>query len=334
MSAIPLLMPPPYATAIALLAALLSAPLAAPVSAQDAADANVQNARLMLSTEQIETEFYTPKHTHVHELLRIAERLHGRTFHVEEKGGYSAPPMDNLQLLGDSILIYDEPAYIAKVLKALMLLDRGSAPAEPDVQLSTSHWSPGFISLPTAYEALDPFKRQVTTVDSSGQSQSTRNIAMLENQRVLVLRDTPAQVAQMLELLSVIDRSEPQLMVSAMVIRGEHGAGDGAVPTELAQNLSQLVPYQSFSMEAMGLVRSSARARSIGLRLDETHSLEFEPDAFDEDSLTLSGRCQFKSETGFRFETRTSVSAGEYTVLGVSGELALFVVLRIEPIGG
>ena len=37
-------------------------------------------------------------------------------------------------------------------------------------------------------------------------------------------------------------------------------------------------------------------------------------------------------DEGFTFETRTSVTAGEYTVLGVSGELALFVVLRIEPI--
>jgi hypothetical protein len=329
MTALPVTLPPVFAPALILAVALCACPL----SAQDAGGATQERPNpLLFSADDVVTEFYTPENSSVHELIRVAAQFHGRSFYVEERGGYNARPLENLQLLGDSILIYDKPDYTTSLLAALKLLDRGNADEPGRQAIVTRHWSPGFVSVNTGLGALQPFNRSVFLVDDQGREHAVGNVSMLQNQNVLVLRDSPDQVDQMLELLEVIDQPETQLMVTTMVLRGVRGDSEDDVPAELTRHLSQLVPYDTFSVEAMGMVRTSARAREIQIKLDGRNRLVFEPDAFDRESLSLSGMCHFDSADGFQFETRTSVAAGEYTVLGAAGEVPLLVVLRIMPL--
>lgn len=323
------------ACASLLLAGLLPSTL---LSAQDEGDGGYDSYPL-LSAEEIVTTFYTPEHLGADELLDLAGMLYGRAIFVAERGGYEADSIDNLHSVGDALLIYDDQANTERLLAGLQVLDRPSAQV-PDARpaLTTATWAPGYISLDSAFEALGPFRREIVVDANTSDARLQENLSLLGDQNMLVLRDSGPQVEQMLALLASIDRPEPQLQVWATVVYAVAGANLRAdntappAPAELTNELKRLVPFEHFFTASMGLVRSSARSEQIRIETDKGDELHLRPEAFDAKTGTLTTLIHFDGAGDFDFETRTSITAGEYTVLGASGQQPLFLVLRIEPL--
>lgn len=293
------------------------------------------NTRPLMSASEMTTTFFRPQYLEIGPLAKLARNIHGRDISIEEKGGYFASPVSNIQLIDDAMLIYEDAASAQRIIAWCQQMDesmKGDASEKPD--LTVTEWRPRNISLMTGYSALSPFHRNVRDYYKGDFVSENQNLTLLKEQGTIVLRDTPRQIAAMLALLDRIDAPEEQLMLTAMVITGQRGAGsgNGDVPAELAEHLAKLVPFSNFRTESVGMVRTSARAKWVEIVVDEGNRLEIHPEVFDTETSTLTARCDFKSASGLRFETRTTISAGEYTVLGASGSQPLFCVLRIERI--
>ncbi|GEM_PF-2647242 len=288
----------------------------------------------LMSASAMTTTFYSPENVNPRELAKLAHDIHGRNISIEEKGGHFATPVRNIQTLGDALLIYEDEAGAQRILAWCRQIDAEmKADEEPaEQELTVTEWRPKHMSLMTGYSSLAPFHRSVREFHDGQFVSENQNITLLKEQGTLVLRDTPRQIDSMLALLNRVDLPEEQLMLTAMVITGQQdpGVDQGAVPAELNQHLAQMVPFSSFHTESMGMVRSSARSRDIEIAMDEGNRLKIRPEVFDAETSTLTAVCEFDSVNGLSFETRTTIRAGEYTVLGASGNQPLFCVLRIE----
>jgi len=302
-------------------------------SNEDAGQTDMRTQPLM-SASAMTTTFYSPVNVNARELAKLAHDIHGRNISIEEKGGHFATPVRNIQTLGDSLLVYEDEEGAQRILSWCHKIDAAmKGEEEPEEQvLTVAEWRPKNISLMTGYSSLTPFQRSVREFHEGQFVSENQNITLLKDQGTLVLRDTPRQIEAMVALLDRIDRPEEQLMLTAMVITGQHGTGEdrGDVPAELTQHLSQMVPFGAFRTESLGMVRSSARSRDIELAMDAGNRLQVRPEVFDPETSTLTAVCEFTSANGLSFETRTTLRAGEYTVLGASGSQPLFCVLRIE----
>lgn len=297
------------------------------------------------SADDLTTSFYRPGHVDLIELANLAREFHGRDIYVVERGGLRAHPLRNLQTLGDSLLIYDEPEAVERIQAWCRLVDQpreGSTPAGP-AELVVAEWRPGFVSLETAYRALEPFQRGVDPSPERTRNASrpgmvqqpvlVRNISRVDAQGVLILRDSADQVQQMLDVLDELDKPDTQLLLTTMVLRGSSDpapSGSPPVPAELSAGLSQLVPYDHFVVEDMGILRTATRGREIGVRMAQGNHLILSAEAFDAASSTLTASFEFRSDDGFALETRTALGTGEYTVLGATGAEPRFVVLRLS----
>lgn len=332
--------PQPLSIASLVLALSLGWLLPQPCAQDVTQDPAQRSLPTLVDADQLTTTFYTPKHVSRRELGNLAMQLHGRRIYVTERGGFDSAPVSNIQELGDSLLIYDDAANSQRVLAWLKLVDRAPQAQDPSASkpsLETRRWSPRHISLSAGLQSLSSFQHTVPVVYESGRIQDQPNITMVPERNLIVLRDSPTQLDLMLEQLTAIDQPETQLMITAMVIVGERLPTESSMPAppaELTTDLARLVPYEHFRLSSMGMVRSSARAPTIEMRMDNGDNLQLRPDAYDEAAGDLSSRCEFKSGRAFQFETRTTLRLGEWTVLGVSGGEALFVVVRIEALDG
>ncbi len=311
-----------------------------PCHAQEAPPADAvtdEHVYPQASTSELRTEFFRPVNVNLNEIKNLAEEFHGRQIWVTERGGRAAPPVENIQRLGDSLLIYDVDERVREILAWLVDTDsRYAAHDEQDAptSLAVIEWSPRHVSLQSAWTALEPFRRMVMTLGAEGVRSQVPNLSLINDRGLLVIRDEVSQLDAMKQLLERIDVPEPQLFLTCLVIVGDRSASASSpgLPADLVSDLAKLVPYEHFRIESLGMVRTSAFSKSIELRTDNKDSLELRPDAWDEQTSTLSAQCRFNAHTGFNFETRTALSTGEYTVLGASGTQPLFAVLRIESL--
>ncbi len=296
-----------------------------------------QPGRIEVAAAELKTYWFTPAHAQPHEIEKLAARLYGRTLWVKDRGT-DAGPVQNIQRLGDTIVIYDTEEYAQRLGEALHGMDE-AAKREAEQQghvipeIVVAHWAPEHVGLNTAFSALNSFRRNTMMSDDFG-TQQVPNIAIVSDVGQLVLRDTSAHVEQMIKVLERIDVPEQQLYVTCLVIRG--GPSDVAsampVPEEVTRNLSKLVPFDEFSFLSMGVVRTSALAENLGINMDEGFKLHLRNHGYDEVGRRLTAECSFTSRSGQSFETRTTIRSGEYTVLGASGGNPLFAVLKIEPV--
>lgn len=307
---------------------------------QGGAFAHPEDPRPLVRAADLRTYYFTPSHVRSSELRKLAERLHGRNLWVIERGGYEARPIENLQAMGDTIIIYDTEEYATRLGQALHDMDRsmGEQAAEPtpprSVTYSVVEWTPRHLTLDSAFSALRPFQRQAMITDSAGVTSQVPNLAMLNETGQLVMRDTTDQVQQMQQLLERLDQPEPQVLITCLVIRGTRDADSAnpGVPSELSQHLSNLVPYDNFLLESTGVLRTGVLAKEISIDMDGRFRLLMRSEAYDGDTGTMTVRCEFLAKPN-HLETRTTLTAGEYVVLGASGYEPLFVVLQVKPLG-
>lgn len=333
------------------LALLLALPLAPRGQNPEAQAAT--SGQPVVSVETVQLRTYTPVHVSAEGLLKIAERTVGRSLFVLERGGVQSPPIENLSQLGGSIILYDEPAYVARMLSALQALDQPTGKREAD-PLVVREYAPRYISLSSAGEALQPFQRRYEAGEGATRMISD-SVSYLRERNQIVLRDTEANLGRIEELLKRLDVPEPQALLTCYLVQADP-SGDGAgLPKDLLANLAKIVPQFRFRSIGFALLQTSiAPGRTLSLRIDGGpevgFDLTFTPVAYDPTSASLSVQnCTVERDmyasvardgtterqrAGARrlFSTNTVFHGGEYTVLGATGADPVFLVVRLTPV--
>jgi hypothetical protein len=339
------------ATALSLGLRAPSAPLAhAP--AQDADETAAQSAEPpLVSVAELVLEHYEPLHVDPHELAHSVQSMIGRHFYVRERGGYHASePIEDVSVLGGSLVIYDTAEYAARVLATCRALDvapREEAPEPPGEAAEILRYRPRYVSLPAALSTL---RRFVEFPVGSG-------LDALQEQNVLVITGTPNVLASTLATLAQIDVPRDQIVLSCYLVRalakgaGEPAPEEGRLPQDLVDDLGRLVPQFRFELYGFALLQTAVPSSDvlqihIDTRSAVGYELSFLPAAFDTESATLSverctlvrvrsagdGASQRLHETVFT--TSTVFRGGEYTVIGGTGSDPVFLVVRVSPARG
>jgi hypothetical protein len=299
------------------------------------------------TADELILRYYSPQIADSRSVASVMERFYRREFYVKSEDGSISGPVRNIQAFGESVMIYDTPEFVDRVLEAMVSLeeaatrDPNNPTGERAMQLSVVEYAPRYQPVKNLYQLLDPFRKDIVvgfldTPSRGRQAQIARNITMLEEPATLVLRDTAESVEEMVSLLRRMDQPAPQVLISVWLLRGSHEPQQGELPADLVQNLSNLVPFPGFTRESMGVLRSSVIAGQAMTIRGDMHQDRFElkliPGGYDVDARQLAiTACEFYAgQQGF--STSTVVSAGEYTVLGATGSDPVFVVLQVSPI--
>ncbi len=315
-----------------------------PQAARDQNQAQAPANPRVFDAEQLKTFYFTPQHTNIRDLEHLAHELYARELYINDRGGIFSHPVENLMRLGETIVIYDTPEYAKMLGAALHEMDvamKGETSAQPEQSTPTTvitNWSPKHIGLNDAVAALQSFRRNTMVYDEYGHRSDVQNFSVVNELNELVLRDTPLQIEAMVNTLNKLDVPEQQLFITCLVISGNRMAPEGnesksELPQELVQNLSKLVPFAHFELQSMGILRASAMAGNLEMLMDDNDSLSLREPSYDSESRSLTAVFKFSSNrSNQRFQTRTTIRAGEYTVIGATGNSPLFAVLKIEPI--
>jgi hypothetical protein len=327
-----------------LLSALILLSLAPPQQPRE------QDPARVLALDAVRLDSYIPQHVNAGDLFQVARQTLGRDVWIAERGGTDGQPASNLALMADRILVYDDPPYVEQILASLRKLDQRD-PAMPAArELIAREYAPRYITLDSAVQALASY-------DIRG-SNNARNVSVLPERNVLVLRDSEARVAEMSALLSSLDRPEPQAILKCYIVRGAAEGDSKGLPADLVKNLEALVPQFKFTSIGFGLLRTSvASGRDVALRLEaaagnQAFELSMLPVAYDPATASLTvQRCRLDRDASMGavdaaggatgrsaggrqqiFSTNAVLRGGEYTVLGASGSEPLFVVLHLTPV--
>jgi hypothetical protein len=299
------------------------------------------------TADQLVLRYYSPQVADSRSVASVMERFYRRDFYVKAEDGSVSGPVRNIQSFGESVMIYDTPEFVERVLEAMRSLEEATTrdPNNPagsrPTELAVVEYSPRYQPVNNLYRLLDPFRKDIVvgfldTHPRGTQAQIARNITVLEEPATLVLRDTPEAVEEMVGMLKRMDQPAPQVLISVWLLRGSHEPQQGQLPDDLVRNLSNLVPFPGFTRESIGVLRSSVIAGQamtiLGDMDDDRFLLKLIPGGYDVDARQLAiTDCEFNAgQQGF--STSTVVSAGEYTVLGATGSNPVFVVLQVSPL--
>ncbi len=325
---------------------LLVSLLAFPAPAQE----DAQKPSNVVSVDEIQLRQYEPRHVDAQALYDLAVTTLGRRLIVEERG--LTGPVSNISLLGERLVLYDEPNYVNNVLESLSELDQPYERKDvAPTTVVTVEYAPRYITLNAAYDALQPFKRSAQVAWPNQVIRS--NISDVVERNLLVLRDTPAVIEDMQTLLERIDKPEPQAILTCYLLKAGEQSDTAGLPQDLMKNLQALVPQFKFRSAGFAMLRTSiAPGRRVQLRIDgeedDGFHLSFQPTAYDPTSTVLTAaNCELMRDhyehaggasqyAGQRqvFSTTTVFRGGEYTVLGATGAEPIFLVVRLNPVGG
>ncbi|MFT4711493.1 MAG: hypothetical protein ACI8Q9_002636 [Planctomycetota bacterium] len=283
----------------------------------------------------------------------------------------------------DRLVIFDTDERAQAILDLCRLIDvieDDLAEFEQQVDmhpvLKSVEYAPRYLSSNDLMDALRPFHRPIQAVSHNPGAVTSMfsggmNIDVLGDSGSLMIRDTEEAIAEITDLLKTLDQPSPQVQLVCYVLRGSKGEeadGDSerrsnggvksqttvngaddwgrvspGIPSQITDNLKRLVPYSSFELASMGVLRMSTSASSLSnsLRMPgngEVFEMSLRVSAFDEKEGVLSfndfdmNKQEPMGQTNL-FSTATSVQAGEYAVMGASGADPVFVVLHFEVIG-
>ena len=341
-----------------LLAGLAPMGMATAQTEEDGAKFNSDVA--VLEVDSLTIAQYAPEHVDADRMFQFAINMLARKFLVTDRGVEGGQLTQNMNLLGDTIIVYDEPKNVERILAQLKELDRAPKPRSLEtVNLTTFEYRPRYVSLDVIEEALRPFQRQIT-IDPGSPARNpsmAMNISTVDERSLVVVRETAKTVVEIQSLLDRIDVPEPQVMLTFHAIQGTTEEPEGGpLPEELTKNLERLLPQYRFESLGLAMVQTSAAAgREVLLSIDagddEGFEVQFRPVAFDEktssltiercsvareiyaDVSTAAGSGRQRMRTDRLFSTSTILRGGEYTVLGATGADPVFVVIRLVPVG-
>lgn len=277
---------------------------------------------------------FAPKTGSARELYDVAYQFYGRRAQIKNGKRGQVSTHSTIQLMGDSIVIYETKDARERILTALTALDKESADtssSEPAPSLKVVEYRPKNVPMNSLLTALEPF--HVALVHGG---RTFRNITSVNEQGLLILRDYPERVSQMLDLVTSVDKPSPQMLVSAFLVAGSDEVESEGLPKVLVDDLSSLLGVKGLTKYASGVVRASTSPDtkiSLAMRTKngETTRLDFTIGAFDaaKGSLTFE-TCEFVFSNAPAFKTRTSVGKDQFVVLGASGSDPAYVVLHIR----
>ncbi len=295
---------------------------------------------------EIHIETYVPTTVDADALYETTNNLFGRWLSVDGR------EVRNLNLLYDRLLIYDTAEQAARIRSLLETLESSFMEQEAAIEEEESSlptlldfnyrsYRLGSLSLDSALSLLAPYQRAVQVTDELSNWLSFDNISPVDGS-LLLLRDRDENLDAMEALLRSVDRPSPQVHIQAWILSGSLGDEGAAAPAEMAADLARLVPGTDFRTDAHGLLRTAVgdpRNLELSLRgvMGTNFSLEIFTGPYDHASQTLTlDSCalllQFGEDLQQLFRTNTTVSAGQYAVIGISGSDPLLLALRIQPL--
>jgi hypothetical protein len=337
---------------IALLAAglVLAGSLTAQEDPQASGGGALQRAPEMptFSPDEVGMHYYRPRFMRVQSLLQPIKDIYGRDILVDGLGDRRGGRIQNLFTVEDTIVVYDTDAFAAKAITAMRDLETeyesemdAQQQAPVDTELVVWEYSPRYLTLRSVRDGLRPLTHPVFDARSN---QGLNNLAFVDQPPLVVVRDTADQVAEIKALLGRIDVPSPQVLLTCWVIEGSDEPGaSGRVPEAVVRNLRQLLPYEGYTLAALGMLRTSVDAGddiALSMRRERspvTYDLQVQPGAYDLRGKSFQlAECRFSTRTNegprILFSTKTTVREGEYSVLGVTGDTPLFVVLQVTPV--
>ena len=332
------------------LLALLPTLLATSAPQQTGGDAG--GGPVLVSVSDLGVSRYRPQHLDAGELVRLVQQMVGRRLFVAERGGYQSDPVWNVQLIGDTLVLYDTKEYLQRMSAMLAELDltEGPAPSSPSERVTTWEYTPRYLSLEATYEILQPLRRFLdpgveTRLTATPAGNPTSNISLSEERRLVVVRDSAERVKEIRELLQRVDLPQDQVTITCWLLQGGAGAGEkSGLPAELSEHLARLVPGQAFRRIGFGLLQSSVSTQGpVSMQLADSvngqppYHLVLRPMAYDRESgsLSVSG-CTLSYAGGggnSLFSTSAVLRGGEFTVIGASGSDPILVAIRVTPVG-
>lgn len=295
-----------------------------------------------LTADDMELVSFSPKYFQVHDFYSLAQDLYGRELMVGDNWH------QNLRMLSNNnIVIYEEKAEMPLIMSKLKALDNSQAPEENgETALMTVEYKPRHVSASGLMRGIQAFNSGVRTSRHTNSLQN--NITLAPESGVIVIRDFPSQVEEIMATLERLDQPAPQVMVTCYVVHGV-STGDTLIGTpaeqKLQDQLKQILPFDMFELKALGLLRGTALAGTkLQLEMEgpaETgvgFNLRMMVGAYDDKTGALNlDECRFSTSTPERgqrelFSTATTVYQGEYAVLGVTGADPLFLVVQVHPI--
>lgn len=277
---------------------------------------------------------FVPKTANARKIYEVAFGFYGRRAQIKNGKRGQVSTHATIQLMGDSILIYETKEARERILTALTALDVESTDtrsAEPAPSLKVVEYRPKNVPLGSLLVALEPFH---VAIGLGGRT--FRNITSVSDQGLLILRDYPERVAEMLDLVTSVDKPSPQMLVSAFLVSGSDQEESEGLPQALVEDLSSLLGVQGLSRHASGVVRASTSldtkiSLAMTTKRGEPTNLEFTIGAFDAAEGTLTFEtCEFIFAGATAFKTRTSIGKDQFVVLGASGSDPAYVVLHIR----
>lgn len=288
----------------------------------------------LLSIRQVELASFKPQNLDPNELVVLAQRLLGRSFYVIENGGYDSPPVENVHLLGSTLVLYDVPEQLKRILPTLQQLDQagGDRAHREASSLQTWEYAPRYLSLESVLNVLRPLERPV---------EDARNLSISPEQRLLIVRDSPERIGEIKALIERVDVPQDQVTISCWLLQGvPQGASGAALPADLAEHLKRLLPGQTFHPAGFGMLQVTVSTqRPISLLMGpgaQMYQLELQPSAYDAQTGSLSVASCALSQTGgngrLLFSTAVVLRGSKYTVIGASGAEPTLVAVQLQPV--
>jgi hypothetical protein len=334
---------------------LLSAPLPAQEGGKQ--ESKKKDPGAATATEgELTVTTYTARVFGAEELLMAAAQLYGKDVMVatsDESGRSGFYTVPRFVQLGELLLVRDAPESARRIVATLNELEErelvrqkqsGKVSSADEVAFDRLELRPRYISMSTLERTLSAFRRRIPRRASDGSQSMIDNVTMAPEAGFVLVLDEPQRLKEIEQLVASVDRPQPQMTITAMLVDPDGGR---ELPAELASSLAEMLPGQTLSVASVAVLRCSTQSgNQCELKTElgggMTWGLTFLADAFNADTNELSlSHCQFelrsaqaqgKPDSVQRFTTTLTIKAGEYVVLGAVGTEPTFVVLRAQPV--
>lgn len=277
---------------------------------------------------------FQPEYLDAHALYRAASELVGNHLTVQDDETGAVSRRSNLQVVGNSIVLFDLPSAAERSLELLHKLDAEAGQAHVVEVWQSFEYRPRHISADGLADALSSFhEAHVNSVREAG---------------VILVHGEPSLLAEMREMIERLDTAAPQVILTAYLVSPSDQL-DPTLPEDLVSGLAELTGMEVLERSALGMVRTSVRpGQELSLLLDtaqETFQLTMIPQAVGDGAghapLSLSSVELRRTQQSTRgasagstlFRTSCSIEKGRYTVLGAAGAAPYFVVLKAQNVG-
>lgn len=273
---------------------------------------------------------YLPSSLDPQELINLAYDFYGPT-----------QDLASLSAISGRVLLGGTPSQVSATQRVLEELERAmQADRSPEDDVMQVEYRPRFLRAQSAYELLKGYGRNV-----SWRGTRTRNVDLVEEQGLVLLRDTPERIAEMQQELVRLD--QPPLQVRLRLRLFVASPGDKVEPAaadtpqgQIERSIGAMIGVSGLRQIGTGVLTTSVTSEPqlrvrLGSWMGDSYELQLTPVAFDEKGGTLTTRTCSLSATRDEderkvFSTAAVLRGNETTVLGATGSTPVFVAIDVE----